>query len=29
MYLQNALLIIEEAKSNELNYTMYIKFILR
>ncbi|CDW85417.1 ccr4-not transcription complex subunit 10 isoform x4 [Stylonychia lemnae] len=29
MYLQNALMGIEEQKNNEINYSMYIKFILR
>jgi hypothetical protein len=29
MYLQNALLIIEETKKNEVNYAMYIKIIMR
>lgn len=29
MYFQNALISIETAKNNEINYAFYIKFILR
>lgn len=29
MYFQNALIAIENAKQNEINYGLYIKFILR
>lgn len=29
MYLQNALITIETAKQNEINYAMFTKFILR
>ena len=29
MYFQNALMSIETAKNNEINYAFYIKFILR
>ncbi len=29
MYLQNALIAIEAAKQNEVNYGLYIKFLLR
>jgi hypothetical protein len=29
MYFQNALIAIETAKQNEINYGLYIKFILR
>jgi hypothetical protein len=29
MYLQNALIAIEATKQNEINYGVYIKFLLR
>lgn len=29
MYLQTALMAVEELKNNEINYSMFIKFILR
>ena len=29
MYLQNSLIAIESAKSNEINYAVYLKFLFR
>jgi hypothetical protein len=29
MYFQNSLMAIESAKQNEINYGLYIKFLLR